>query len=171
MDHKTLKTDLTYCLKKFQKEGKVLSAFDGNLEINDEKQFVLSGNEYDPLEALVLVKGWAPTAELISLKGYSFSLLGLLEQETGIAKSDWYAFLDGFDNVAFSGKNEFYSVGTYLREKFQPVGARTETLKPQYYTVVSLKEQGRVPVKKFVIHAVMKSLSICSSRMLYSFTQ
>lgn len=161
MDHKTLKTDLTYCLKKFQKEGKILSAFDGNLEINDENQFVLSGNEYEPLEALVLVKGYVPTTELISLKGgYSLSLLDLLVKETGIAKSDWYAFLDGFDHVAFTGKNEFYSVGAYLREKFQPYNARTESLKPQYYTILSLKEQGRTPVKKFVIHSVKKNTSI-----------
>jgi hypothetical protein len=128
MDHKALKQDMTYALKKLQKDGRVLTAHGDNLEIKD-KVFVES-NQSDPLEAFVMMKGYAPTYEQISSIGYNVSLLDLLVENTAIAKSDWYAFLDGFDNVISYEKNEFYNVGVYLREKFSPIGARAVPLEP-----------------------------------------
>ncbi len=183
MDYKTLKQDLTYCLKRFQKEGKILSSYGDNLEIVDEK-FVLSGNTYDPLEALVLVKGYAPTEEHLRTyyskwvdefglfgtpgityehsyrhyEAYNLSLIDLLIKETSVIKDDWYAFLDGFDNVIFSGKNEFYNVGIYIREKFVPFEVRAETLIPPIYEANLFKD--RTPMKKFVVHTIKGKTSI-----------
>lgn len=147
MDHKSLKQDLTYALKQLQKNGKVLTAHGDNLEV--EGVVFKETNQSDPLEALVIMKGYLPTKEhLLSYTdrwehegqkysctwyhrdAFSISLLDLLVKETEISKDDWYAFLDGFDNVISYGKNEYYNVGVYLREKFAPVGARSVPSEP-----------------------------------------
>lgn len=125
MDCKSLKQDMTYALKKLQKDGKVLTAYGDNLTIDkDTKTFVVC-NEMDPLEAFVIMKAYEPTAELLHTLGYNISLLDLLVEQTGIAKSDWYSFLDGFDNVLPIQKNDFYILGVYIRDKFVPTGMRT----------------------------------------------
>lgn len=155
MDYKTLKQDMTYALKKLQKDGRVLTAHGDNLEIKD-KVFVES-NQSDPLEAFVMMKGYAPTYEQISNVGYSISLLDLLEENTAIAKSDWYAFLDGFDNVISYEKNEFYNVGVYLREKFAPIGVRAVPLEPIVFEGHTLT--GEISIK-FAINVNRGKISI-----------
>lgn len=150
MDHKSLKQDLTYALKQLQKNGKVLTAHGDNLEI--EGVVFKETNQSDPLEALVIMKGYLPTQEHLQVytdrwehqgqkysctwyhrDAFSISLLDLLVKETGIAKSDWYAFLDGYDNIISYEKNEYYNVGVYLREKFSPLGARTVPSEPAVF--------------------------------------
>lgn len=155
MDHKALKQDMTYALKKLQKDGRVLTIHGDNLEIKD-KVFVET-NQSDPLEAFVMMKGYAPTSDQIQNVGYAISLLDLLEENTAIAKSDWYAFLDGFDNVVSYEKNEFYNVGVYLREKFSPIGARTVPLEPIVFEGHMLT--GEISIK-FVINANRGKISI-----------
>jgi hypothetical protein len=153
MDHKSLKQDLTYALKKLQKDGKVLTAYGDNLEIKD-KAFVET-NQSDPLEALVMMKGYAPTADL--LQGYNISLIDLLVKETEIPKDDWYAFLDGFDNIISYGKNEYYNVGVYLREKFAPLGARAVPSEPIVFFGHTLS--GEI-TNKYVINSIRGKTSI-----------
>lgn len=179
MDHKSLKQDLTYCLKKFQKDGKVLVCHGDNLEVikSDEKNvYSFINDQYDPLAALVVIKGYEATQEhtrmyydsWVDEKGYfgkpgaiihrshrhdqmyNLSLIDLLVKETGIAPADWNAFLDGFDNVSFTGKNEYYNVGVYLREKFLPVDVRTEPLIKQVY---KNQEYQGTTVRKFVAYS------------------
>lgn len=180
MDHKSLKQDLTYCLKKFQKDGKVLVCHGDNLEVikSDEKNvYSFINDQYDPLEALVVIKGYEASQEHTMVyhsswvddkgyfgtpgatihnsyrhdQGYNLSLIELLVKETGIATSDWHAFLDGFENVAFTGKNEYYNVGVYLREKFLPVDVQPEPLQKQVYK--NQEVQGAT-VRKFVVFSL-----------------
>jgi hypothetical protein len=179
MDHKSLKQDLTYCLKKFQKDGKVLVCHGDNLEVvkvDEKNTYSFINDQYDPLAALVVIKGYEVTQEHTRMyydswvdekgyfgtpgatihnsyrhdQGYNLSLIDLLVKETGIAAADWYAFLDGFENVAFTGKNEYYNVGVYLREKFLPVDVRTEPLTKQVY--LNQEVQGTT-VRKFVVYS------------------
>lgn len=150
MDHKALKQDLTYALKKMQKDGKVLTAHDDNLFIDKGSKTFVAGDQMGPLEAFVMMKGIAPTNDHLSTIGCNISLLDLLSNNTGISKNDWYSFLDGFDNVVSFEKNDFYNVGTYLREKFSPVGMRQTPLE-----IVFQKEfilTGEV-TNKFVIYS------------------
>jgi len=146
MDHKALKSDLTYALKKLSKEGKIITceALADNMSLVDG-QFVLSGDNVDVLEALVFVKGYAcPKIE----QGYSIPLSDLISENGQIAKTDLYDFMDGLENVAGNDKTEFYKVGVYIREKFTPAGVRTELLpktKYQYSTAVET-------VRRFIVH-------------------
>lgn len=144
MDHKSLKSDLTYFIKKSDKK---LSAFDGNLEIL-ENNFKCLSDELDPLEMFILGKGYLPSKELLnSQKGYSFSLVEFLSKETEISKNDFYSFLDGYDNIETTSKNDFYNVGVYIREKFSPYNARKSTLKN---TGFAFEDKTNL-VKKFIV--------------------
>lgn len=173
MDHKTLKQDLTYALKRFQKEGKTIVVHDENLAVVDGK-YQLIGDQLEVLEALVLVKGWEPlqehltyvkscqgTREVEAPLGYSQSsyLYALLEKQTGMTRLDLYAFLDGLDWVADSEYKSlpYYDVGVYIREKFQPVGTRTEPVTKKVYSSPTFDG----PTKRgFVIHYSKKGTQI-----------
>lgn len=148
MDYKTFKQDLTYACKKFTKEGKVLSAWGDNLFIQDGA-FVYEGEHLDALEMFVLIKGYTPSSlmtmtyhdrwvgpkdgksyeyHIQHYTGYNLSMVDVILEQAQISREDLYAFLDGLDNVEFTGKNDFYTVGTYIREKFIPLGVRSSLL-------------------------------------------
>ncbi len=178
MEYKTFKQDLTYSCKKFAKEGKTLVNFDGNLSIDAENKFVSDTNYLDVLEMFILVKGYVPTNEMtltrheqwIDPQGgthhlywkhpdvFNINLIDVIVEQAQIAREDVYAFLDGFENIIGDSKNEFYNTGVYIREKFQPLGCRTEPLRKQVYEINSL--QGRTVMKKFVIHSLRGKISI-----------
>jgi hypothetical protein len=170
MDLKTFKTDLTYSCKKFAKEGKILTVHDGNLVIDNEGKFVAEGSELEALEMFVLVKGYVPTAEMMTIyhdkwvdpQGvtheshiphhtmYNLSMVDVIVEQAQIAREDIYSFMNGFENVEAETKNEFHTVGVYIREKFLPVGAREKTLtKVEYKSNVSA---GKVE-RKFTIYS------------------
>lgn len=65
LDVKVLKKDLIYAIKTFQKDGKILKVQAENLEVIDGKYHLTSG-EFDPLQALILIKGWSPLPEYLS---------------------------------------------------------------------------------------------------------
>jgi hypothetical protein len=146
MGHKALKSDMTYALKKMTKEGKTITfeSFANNLELVDGA-LVLSGDKVDVLEAFVLVKGFQCSKEQAA---YSVPLTDMISEQGQIAKTDFYDFLDGLENVAGSDKSEFYKVGVYIREKFTPVGTRSETLqKVKYQDAVKVET-----VRRFVVY-------------------
>lgn len=166
MDHKALKSDLTYALKKFSKEGKTITcdALSNNLEFVDG-QIALSGEQVDVLEALVLIKGykytpiqyvekWTDPAGLEHEykwwhhEAFGIPVSDLIAEQGQIAKTDLYDFMDGLENVAGSDKSEFYKVGVYIREKFTPVGVRTETLQKARYQEKTVMET----VRRFIVH-------------------
>lgn len=167
MDHKGLKSDLTYALKKLTKEGKTLTLFADNLEVLDEK-YVLNSQNVEVLEALALVKGYLPAPESLQkfteqwtdpqgaphvLKYAQHELSGpdvisAISVAAGISKADLYDFYDGLENVAGNDKSEFYKVGVYIREKFTPLGIRAETLPKTKYQEFSILEI----VRKFIVH-------------------
>lgn len=174
MDSKSLKQDLTYALKRLQKDGKVLTAHGDNLEI--EGVVFKETNQSDPLEALVIMKGYLPTQDHLRTytdrwehegqkysctwyhrDAFNISLLDLLVKETEISKNDWYAFLDGFDNIISYQKNEYYNVGVYLREKFAPLGVRTVPSEPIAFFGHTLT--GEISTK-FAINTVRGKTSI-----------
>jgi hypothetical protein len=146
MDHKALKSDLTYALKKLTKEGMTITfeALADTMRYEDGK-LVLTGNQVDVLEALVFIKGYqCPPIE----QGFSVPLLDIISEQGQVAKSDLYDFLDGLENVAGNDKTEFYKVGVYIREKFIPVGVRTETLQKAKF----VEHSNVASVKKFVVY-------------------
>jgi hypothetical protein len=146
MDHKALKSDVTYALKKFTKEGKTITfeALADNMHLVDG-QLVLTGNNIDVLEALVLVKGYqCPKIE----KGFSVPLVDIITEQGQIARTDFYEFMNGLENVIGNDKSEFYKVGVYIREKFTPVGVRAELLPKAIYKEVTNVET----VRRFVIY-------------------
>lgn len=166
MDHKSLKSDLTYALKKLTKEGKIftLDLFPQNLQI-EEGKFVWEGSNCDALEALIFVKGlqYVPVKEVsdwvdpqgtshhyeyFQHEAFGLPLIDIISTQGQIAKTDLYDFMDGLENVAGNDKSEFYKVGVYIREKFAPVGARTETLQKAFYREVTDVEV----VRRFIVH-------------------
>lgn len=146
MDHKALKSDMTYALKKMVKEGKTITfeILSDNLQLVDGK-LTLSGDKVDVLEAFVLVKGYQCSKEQAAI---SVPLTDMISEQGQIAKSDLYDFMDGLENVAGNDKTEFYKVGVYLREKFTPVGVRTETLQKIKYQ----DKKAVATVRKFVVY-------------------
>lgn len=146
MDHKALKSDLTYALKKLTKEGKTITheVLADNLSLVDGK-LVLSGDKVDVLEALVLVKGFVCSKEQAE---YNIPLADILSEQAQVSKTDLYDFMDGLENVAGNDKTEFYKVGTYIREKFSPVGVRTETLQKAKF----IEHSNVATVRKFVVY-------------------
>jgi hypothetical protein len=151
MDHKALKSDLTYAIKKLVKEGKTLARESGALEYSmSEGHLVLVGDTFEALEALIFVKGLAYTpvkevedwvdpqgvphhCEWFHHEAFGTPLLDIVSEQGQITKVDLYDFLDGLDFAEGNEKSEFYKVGVYIREKFTPVGVRTEKLlKPQF---------------------------------------
>lgn len=124
MDYKAFKQDLTYACKKFQKEGKLFTVDCDNLVIDADGKFVSDGDALNPLEMLVLIKGYTPTLGMN--RAYNIYVSDVVEQQAQIPMSDIYAFYDGLENAYFEGSNEFYNVGVYIRDKFQPAGARKE---------------------------------------------
>jgi len=146
MDHKALKSDLTYALKKLTKEGKTVTfeALADNMHLVDGK-LVLTGDKVDVLEALVFIKGYVcPKIE----QGYSIPLSDLISEQGQISKTDLYEFMDGLENVAGNDKSEFYKVGVYIREKFTPVGVRTELMPKTIYKEVTNVET----VRRFIVY-------------------
>jgi hypothetical protein len=146
MDHKTLKSDLTYALKKLTKEGKTITfeVLADNLQYEDG-QLILVGDKVDVLEALIFVKGFkCPPIE----KGFSVPLTDIISEQGQITKTDLYDFMDGLEFVEGNDKSKFYEVGAYIREKFTPVGCRTEKLmKPVF------KEERHFKVeRRFIVH-------------------
>lgn len=146
MDHKALKSDMTYALKKMTKEGKTITheVLADNLSLVDGK-LALTGDTVDVLEAFALVKGFTCTKDQAA---YNIPLADMISEQGQISKTDLYDFMDGLENVAGNDKTEFYKVGTYIREKFSPVGARTETLQKAKFIEHSNVET----VRKFVIY-------------------
>ena len=65
LDVKTLKKDLIYAIKTLQKDGKTLKVWAEDLSVVEGKYQLTSG-EFDPFQALVLIKGWAPIPEYLS---------------------------------------------------------------------------------------------------------
>lgn len=166
MDHKTLKSDLTYALKKLTKEGKTLTlgTFPQNLQVEDGKLALVSA-EVDALEALIFVKGYQYTpvkevSDWVDPQGiahhyewwhheaFGLPLTDIISEQAQVAKTDLYDFMDGLENVAGNDKSEFYKVGVYIREKFSPVGVRTETLQKAKYKEATNVEA----VRRFVVH-------------------
>lgn len=196
MDAKTLKKDLIYALKTFQKDGKILKVRAEEMEYIDGK-YQLVAEEYDPFQALVLIKGWQPVPEyltylasmkrtseaheefkryMLTHKGILFDSLEsekahlasapnvpsvdaplgytewsylsvLLEREAGLTTSQLYSFMNGFENVYQYPTDEFYDMGVYMREKFLPVDARKEMLKPKVFIPVDTSPM----IRKFVV--------------------
>lgn len=197
MDIKTLKKDLIYAIKTLQKDGKTLKVSAEEMEYIEGK-YQLTHNEFDPFQALALIKGWQPVSEYLtylaslkratevhesfvqyvkSMEGMRFAtpedqktyldkapvtpsvdaplgysewgyLLSLLIKETGIEGEQWYSFMDGFDFADRSVKDEFYEMGVYMREKFQPVDGRKELLVSIPFERELIKE---TPIRKFVV--------------------
>lgn len=176
MDLKTFKTDLTYSCKKFAKEGVTLSAFGDHLSVDGEGKFVADGTELDALEMFVLVKGYVPTKEMLTIyhdkwqdkdkqwheshiphhQIYNLSMVDVISEQAMIARSDIYSFLDGLDNVEPEVKSEFHTTGVYIREKFLPVGVREKTLTKAEYQSSGVAEL----VKKFTIQSRRGATSI-----------
>jgi hypothetical protein len=148
MDHKALKSDMTYAIKKMIKEGKTITheSLANNLSLVDGK-FILTVDTVDVLEAFVLVKGFSCTKEKAT---YNLPLVDLICEQGQIAKSDIYDFMDGLENVAGNDKSEFYKAGVYIREKFAPVGTRVATLQKVKYQEVELDFE---LVRAFVVHS------------------
>lgn len=166
MDHKALKSDMTYAMKKMTKEGKTLTheVLADNLSLVDDK-LALSGESVDVLEAFVLVKGYqyvpvkevsdwtAPDGtkchyEWFHHEAFGFPLADMISEQGQIAKADLYDFMDGLENVAGNDKSEFYKVGVYIREKFTPIGTRDVTLqKTRYLDGTSVKTE-----RKFIVY-------------------
>lgn len=65
MDAKTLKKDLIYAIKTFQKSGKTLKVWSEEMEYIDGK-YQLVAEEFEPFQALILIKGWQPVPEYLS---------------------------------------------------------------------------------------------------------
>lgn len=146
MDHKALKSDMTYALKKMTKEGKTITheVLADNLSLVDDK-LTLTGDVVDVLEAFCLVKGFACTKDQAA---YGIPLADMMSEQAQIPKTDLYDFMDGLENVAGNEKTEFYKVGVYIREKFTPIGSRAETLQK-----VKFMEHSNVQtVRKFVVY-------------------
>lgn len=166
MDHKAFKSDMTYALKKMTKEGKTITfeVLSDNLQLVDGK-LTLPGDKVDVLEAFVLVKGYKLTSvkevsdwvasdgtkhhhEWFHHEAFGIPALDLISEQSQIAKTDLYDFMDGLENAAGNDKTEFYKVGVYLREKFTPIGVRTETLQKTKYQDTKAVET----VRKFIVH-------------------
>lgn len=180
MDFKTLKQDLTYCCKKFAKESKTLSSFGDNLTIADGK-FVSESEHLDPLEMLVLVKGYLPTQEQKTIyhekwqdpqgewheawiphwSAFNLSMLDVLVEQAGLDRGDLYNFLDGFENIlgCDNEKTDYYQLGVYIREKFTPIGARTEPLKSLSNYVYRIQDH-RTPERMFTVYTRKNEVSI-----------
>lgn len=165
MDHKTLKSDLTYALKKLTKEGKTITfeVWPDNLQIVDG-QYTLVGDKVDVLEALIFVKGlqYIPVKEVSDweYKGvkyhyewfhheaFGLPLTDIISEQGQIAKTDLYDFIDGLEFVEGNDKSKFYEVGAYIREKFTPVGCRAEMLmKPKFEREIPTKLE-----RRFIVH-------------------
>ena len=158
MDYKAFKQDLTYACKKFQKEGKLLTVDCDNLVINAENKFVFEGESLNPLEMMALVKGYTPNAEMLRGQGaYNIYISDVIEQQAQIAMSDIYAFMDGLENAYFEGSNEFYNVGVYIRDKFQPLGARQEMPAKKVFQLSPSKIKLE---RKFVIYSFRGETSV-----------
>lgn len=154
MDHKTLKSDLTYALKKLAKEGKTITfeVWPDNLQIVDG-QYTLVGDKVDVLEALIFVKGlqYVPVKMdgCYEHEAFGLPLTDIISVQGQIAKTDLYDFMDGLEFVEGADKSKFYEVGTYIREKFTPVGCRAEKL-------VKPKAEQERPTKlerRFIVHS------------------
>lgn len=146
MDHKALKSDMTYAMKKMIKEGKTLTyeVLADNLSLVDDK-LVLSGESVDVLEAFVLVKGFTCTKDQAA---YGIPLADMISEQAQISKTDLYDFMDGLENVAGNDKSEFYKVGIYIREKFTPIGTRDVVLQRTRYLDGTIVKTDR----KFVVY-------------------
>jgi hypothetical protein len=110
-------------------------------------QYTLVGDNVDVLEALIFVKGFQ-YIQPKELEGFSIPLTDIISEQGQIAKTDLYDFMDGLEFVEGNDKSKFYEVGTYIREKFTPVGCRAEKLiKPVF------KEERHFKVeKRFIVH-------------------
>jgi hypothetical protein len=166
MDVKTFKSDLTYAIKKLTKEGKTFTCelLPDNLTIVDG-QFVLA-DKFDALEAFVFVKGleyipekfvdnWEDKdgvkhhSEWLYHEAYGVPVTDIVSLKSEITKTDLYSFMDGVENVEVSNpKDPWYLCGVYMREKFTPVGARTEPLRRVEYTT---PRTGQL-VKKWIVY-------------------
>lgn len=180
MDFKSFKQDLTYCCKKFAKDGKTLSSFGDNLTIV-EKKFVADGQYLDPLEMFVLIKGLSPTevqstiyhekwqdpqgewheAWIPHYTAFNMSMLDVLVEQASMDRGDLNAFLDGFENVLGCGneKSEYYTLGVYIREKFSPIDARPEPLKSLNNPIYRIQEH-KTPERMFTVYTRKNEVSI-----------
>lgn len=166
MDHKALKSDLTYALKKFTKEGKTITfeVWPGNLQIVDG-QYTLVGDRVDVLEALIFVKGlqYIPVKEVsdwvdpqgvqhhyewLHHEAFGIPHTDIISEQGQISKTDLYDFMDGLEFVEGNDKSKFYEVGAYIREKFTPQGTRTEKLMKPVFKAEFVGELTR----RFIVH-------------------
>lgn len=186
LDAKMLKSDLVYAIKTLQKTGAILKVNSEEMEIIGGK-YQLSSDEFDPIQALIMIKGWLPVAEHLTLVestqsvsleyqyfakymndcdamtftnaqsridhlgkapivrdvnapfGYHehYYILALLTKETGIEAEQFHSMINGFDFAFQSSSDKFYTLGSYLREKFQPIDGRRELLLPSKYKAVA----------------------------------
>jgi hypothetical protein len=181
MDSKTLKSDLTYAIKKLTKEGKTLTLEwnPSNLQIPVNETFrdattrrveagelTWEGSNFDALEALIFVKGlqYLPVKEVddwtapdgtrfhnewFHHEAFGLPITDIVSSTAEIAKTDLYSFMDGLENVESANpKDPWYLVGVYIREKFTPVGARTEQLRRVEFVTPST---GTL-TKKWIVH-------------------
>jgi hypothetical protein len=155
MNLKTFKTDLTYFCKKAQKDGLTLSVDQDNLSIGADGKFLLEGKEVHPLEYFILGKGYLPTGDIITRnhQGYNMLLSDFVSLQTEILVEDLYQFSTALENFEGDVKNEYYTLGVYIREKFTPVGAnptlvKNNTFQPAKASLPSFR--------KFVLHNYKK---------------
>lgn len=178
MDHKQFKQDLTYTCKRFAKENKSLCVDSGLLAVDNEGKLAAQ-EELGVLDAFCLVKGYTPTAEMLTVthdkweypegvwheskwayhEAFGVSTIQIIIEQAKISRNDLYAFLDGLENVEWLGtKNEFYEVGVYIREKFSPVGARTEPLRTKF---LERFPKGDTFMKGYVVYTRQVPCSAC----------
>jgi len=151
MDHKTFKLDLIYIIKKLVKDGKSLTVDGGNLDLIDGK-LTFTGNLFNPLEAIVLMKGyeyvpvntianWTDPQGILHQFNwnyhdvYGIPTIDIIVEQAQISREDVYHFLNGLENVGPVAQSEFYTVGSYIREKFSPLGIHKESLMPAVFKV------------------------------------
>lgn len=93
---KQLKQDLVYSVKTLQKAGKMLSVM-GNLWVVDGHYTLDDTGEFDPFDALVVVKDFPPSIAHADPKSvFNISSFDVIAENTKIPVSDLYRVGEGF---------------------------------------------------------------------------
>jgi hypothetical protein len=93
MDIKTLKKDLIYAIKTLQKAGHTLYVSSEEMEYVDGKYQLYKG-EFNPFQALVLIKGWQPVPEYLT---YLSSL-----ERAGVAQKVYSTYMKEMEVMRFA---------------------------------------------------------------------
>jgi hypothetical protein len=112
---KQLKQDLVYSVKTLQKAGKMLSVM-GNLWVVDGHYTLDDTGEFDPFDALVVVKDFPPSIAHADPKSvFNISSFDVIAENTKIPVSDLYRVGEGFCCVHSGESDSFYDIGCYPR--------------------------------------------------------